>query len=261
MPMALFFCFWSQASPLNLFSWASILALLRGMGVESSKGGIEVSFCFFLPLPFGTFLGEGFLGVGSVITIPLVAGLDWVVGVVALSTTLMGSTIIVDTSSLAPHEEEASESFSSLLLLLLSSRMRKWLYSLIVFYFFLPSLEGLVLDFLVLGTTISVTAFFFFPISFSFSSVWGFKLRAWKVFIVVVHLLLSNLSPAKGNWALLKTLVRNMPYDKLVCFSFLAPTTALMKSKINSPYWFFFLSWGKTWPCDPPHSSHLCFHS
>ena len=45
IPMAFFFCFWSQTSSLSLFSRASLLALLIGEGVESYDEATEASFC------------------------------------------------------------------------------------------------------------------------------------------------------------------------------------------------------------------------
>ena len=63
--MALLLCFCSQASSHNLFSSTFLLALLICEGVESLEGAAEASFYFFLPLPFGTSLGDGSLGDGS----------------------------------------------------------------------------------------------------------------------------------------------------------------------------------------------------
>ena len=89
----------------------------------------------------------------------------------AVSTMLIGSAAIIETlfSTFKEEEDSSASLITPFLLVLLSSGMGKRLFSLI-FFFFLPSLKGLDLVFLVLSiTAVVATASFFFLLSFSFS--------------------------------------------------------------------------------------------
>ena len=116
-----------------------------------------------------------------------------------------------DQTKYGVHKEDSSASFKSILLLHLSSRMGERLLSLLVF-FFLPSSEGFDFVFMVLGISAIVATIMssFFLLSFYFSLSLGFKPKVEKVFMVMVGLFLSYLSPSKGSYVLMKTMVRNM---------------------------------------------------
>ena len=99
----IFFCFPSGSSDW----WASWI----------SWGSNRSFFNLFFLLPTGTSLGVGSSGAGSHIIIPLSARLaaqraKGATGVMVMSTTLMGSGTMTETSSSAFEEEDFSASFS-----------------------------------------------------------------------------------------------------------------------------------------------------
>ena len=117
------------------------------------------------------------------------------------------SATIADTSSLTSEEKkDSSASFITLLLLLLlSSRVveRLLFFSLL----FLPFNFLRRFWFGPFGakhhsnnSSSRIIFFFFFLLSFSFSLSLGFRLRAEKVFMVLVSLFLPHLSPSKASY-------------------------------------------------------------
>ena len=147
-------------SPLLLFM---LFSKERVWNLKKEQQGLSSISSSLIPLK--PLLGVGCSwGIGSLITIPLWAGLaTQKVGQVASSAKLMGSTAIAETSSLALENEEDSSSFINLLLLVhLSLGIGEKIFSFL--FFFLSSPEGLDFSFLALVSLIE--EFFFFCPSF-----------------------------------------------------------------------------------------------
>ena len=118
---------------------------------------------------------------------------------------LIGSTTIVETLfSAFQEEEDSSTSFINLLLVVLSLGMGKRLFSLL-FFFFLPSLEGLDLDILGHHSSSSNNIFlpfalllFFLFLSLAFQSLCSEGFHGYCVSLVVSSMLIQRqLSPNK----------------------------------------------------------------